>query len=373
MAAQEVVEVVDTIYNPPVIFSSMPRQYEIADIIVTGAENYDTYNIIGYSGLKVGDKVDVPGSELTSAVKRLMRQRLFSQAQIKVNKIAGDKVWLEIALRTQPRISDVNYIGIKKGERDDLQERLQIMKGNQITQNDVNRAIAIIKKYYSEKGFSNADVKIDLREDLSQPNYMFVDISINKHNKTKVNKIYIDGNEVLSDNAVKGAMKKTNEKGPLRNLFKQKKFVEQDYEDDLNRIIQKYNEKGYRDAKILKDSVVAFDDKTVDVYITLEEGQKYYINNIDWVGNTVFSTDQLNSLLDMHKGDVYNQKLLEKRMREDDESVSNLYMNRGYLFYQLIPIEKNVRGDSIDLEMRMMEGPQARINKVVINGNDRLY
>ncbi|MDE6321629.1 MAG: outer membrane protein assembly factor BamA, partial [Muribaculaceae bacterium] len=165
MAAQEVVEVVDTIYNPPVIFSSMPRQYEIADIIVTGAENYDTYNIIGYSGLKVGDKVDVPGSELTSAVKRLMRQRLFSQAQIKVNKIAGDKVWLEIALRTQPRISDVNYIGIKKGERDDLQERLQIMKGNQITQNDVNRAIAIIKKYYSEKGFSNADVKIDLRED----------------------------------------------------------------------------------------------------------------------------------------------------------------------------------------------------------------
>ncbi len=373
LSAQETVEVVDTIYNPPVIFSSMPRQYEIADIIVTGADNYDTYNIIGYSGLKVGDKVDVPGAEISAAVKRLMRQRLFSQAQIKVNKIAGDKVWLEIALRTQPRISDVNYIGIKKGEQDDLQERLQIMKGNQITQNDVNRATDIIKKYYSEKGFSNADVKIDLREDLSQPNYMFVDISINKHNKTKVHKIYIDGNEVLSDNAVKGAMKKTNEKGPLRNLFKQKKFVEQDYEDDLNRIIQKYNEKGYRDAKILKDSVASYDEKTVDVFITLEEGHKYYINNIDWVGNTVFSTDQLNSLLDMHKGDVYDQKLLEKRMREDDESVSNLYMNRGYLFYQLIPIEKNVRGDSIDLELRMMEGPQARINKVTINGNDRLY
>lgn len=373
VVAQNDAAYVDTIYNPPVIFNSMPRQYEIADIKVTGADNYAPYNIIGYAGLKVGDKVDVPGAELTTATKRLMRQGLFSQAQMKIEKIAGDKVWLEIALRTQPRISEVNYIGVKKGEREDLQERLQLMKGNQITQNIVNIAHDIVKKYYAEKGFSNADVKIELREDLSHENEMFVDITVNKHNKTKVHKIYIEGNEVLSDNAVKGAMKKTNEKGPLRNLFKQKKFVEQDYEDDLNRIIQKYNEKGYRDAKILRDSVARYDDKTVDIYIDIEEGNKYYINNIDWVGNTVFSTDQLSTLLDMHKGDVYNQKLLEKRIREDDESVANLYMNRGYLFYQLVPIEKNVRGDSIDLEMRMMEGPQARINKVTINGNDRLY
>ena len=364
---------VDTIYNPPVIFNGMPRTYEIADIKVTGAPNYDDYIVIGYSGLKKGDRVEVPGAEITAAAKRLMKQGLFSQAQFKIEKIAGDKAWLEIALRTQPRISEVNYIGVKKGEREDLQERLQLMKGNQITQNIVNRATSIVKKYYADKGFGNADVKIDLREDLSHQNEMIVDISVNKHSKVKVHKIYIDGNEVLSDNAVKGAMKKTNEKGKLRNLFKQKKFVETDYEDDLNRIIQKYNEKGYRDAKILHDSVAPYNEKTVDVFITVEEGKKYYISNIDWVGNTVYTTDQLDAILGIQPGEVYNQKLLEKRMREDDESVSNLYMNRGYLFYQLVPIEKNIHGDSIDLEMRMMEGPQARINQVVINGNDRLY
>lgn len=366
-------ERVDTIYNPPVIFNGMPRTYEIADIKVTGAQNYEDFIILGYAGLKKGDRVEVPGAEITAAAKRLMRQGLFSQAQIKVEKIAGDKAWLEIALRTQPRISEVNYNGVKKGEKEDLQERLQLMKGNQITQNIVNRATGIVKKYYADKGFGNADVKIELREDLSHQNEMIVDINVNKHSKVKVHKIYIDGNEVLSDNAVKGAMKKTNEKGKLRNLFKQKKFVESDYQDDLNRIIQKYNEKGYRDAKILKDSVARYDEKSVDVFITVEEGKKYYISNIDWVGNTVYTTDQLDAILGIQPGEVYNQKLLEKRMREDDESVSNLYMNRGYLFYQLVPIEKNIKGDSIDLEMRMMEGPQARINQVVINGNDRLY
>ncbi|WP_303335484.1 outer membrane protein assembly factor, partial [uncultured Duncaniella sp.] len=171
------------------------------------------------------------------------------------------------------------------------------------------------------------------------------------------------------------AMKKTNEKGKLINLFKQKKFVESDYEDDLERIIAKYNEKGYRDATILSDSVVPFDDKTVDVYITLDEGKKYYLNNVSWVGNTVYPTYILDNILGMQKGDVYNQKLINKRTAADgdEDAVSNYYMDKGYLFFQLVPIEKNVHGDSIDLEMRIMEGPQARINNVVINGNDRLY
>ena len=170
-------------------------------------------------------------------------------------------------------------------------------------------------------------------------------------------------------------MKKTNEKGKLINLFKQKKFVESDYEDDLERIIAKYNEKGYRDATILSDSVVPFDDKTVDVYITLDEGKKYYLNNVSWVGNTVYPTYILDNILGMQKGDVYNQKLINKRTAADgdEDAVSNYYMDKGYLFFQLVPIEKNVHGDSIDLEMRIMEGPQARINNVVINGNDRLY
>lgn len=297
-------ERVDTIYNPPIVYTGLPNVYEIADIKVTGADNYEDYIVIGYSGLKKGDKIEIPGNDVTTAVKRLMRQGLFAQAQLVVDKIAGDKVWLTINLRTQPRISDVKYSGMKKGEREDLQKRLQLMKGNQITQNIVNRATDIVKKYFSEKGFGKADVKVWLQEDLSHKNEMIVNIDVNKHSKVKVHKIYIDGNEVLSDRKLKRVIKKTNESGNLLKLFSQKKFVEQDYKDDLNRIIQKYNELGYRDAKIVSDSVVPYDDKKVDVYIDIDEGKKYYISDISWVGNTVYNTDQLNYLLGMKPGDV---------------------------------------------------------------------
>jgi outer membrane protein insertion porin family len=364
---------VDTIYNPNILYTGMSKTYEIAGMEVSGVPNYEDYIVIGYSGLNIGDKIEIPGPDVTNAAKRFARQGLFSSIQIKVQKIAGDKVWLEFALKPQPRISAINYIGCSKGEKRDLEERLQLVKGNQITQNIVNRATAIIKGYYNDKGFGNANIRIDQVEDLSAPNENIVNINIDKNSKVKVHKIYIDGNEMLSDNALQRAMKKTNEKGKLINLFKQKKFVESEYREDLDRIVAKYNEKGYRDAKILSDSVVNYDDKTVDVYINLTEGKKYYIQNIDWVGNTVYPTELLDRILDIRPGDVYNQKLLNKRTTEDEDAVSNLYLNNGYLFYRLYPIEKNVNGDSIDLEMRMIEGPQATINNVVITGNDRLY
>jgi outer membrane protein insertion porin family len=363
----------DTIYNPTVVFSGMPRTYEIADIKVTGAPNYDDFLILGYTGLKVGDRIEIPGNDITNAVKRLMRQQLFSQARVKLVKTCGDKAWIELELRAQPRISEVNYNGMKKGEREDLQERLQLMKGNQITQNIVNRVKLITEKYFADKGFGNADVNIVLREDLSNKEEMIVDVNVDKHDKVKVHKIYIDGNEVMSDSKLQRTMKKTNENGKLLNIFKQKKFVENDYHDDLNRIIQKYNEEGYRDAKIISDSVAPYNEKLVDVYINVEEGKKYYIKDISWVGNTVYPNNVLDAYLGMKAGDVYNQKMMNKRLNEDEDAVSSLYMNEGYLFYQLVPIEREISGDSISLEMRMMEGPQARINNVVINGNDRLY
>ena len=366
----------DTVYNPKIIYTGMPSTYEIAGIKVTGVPNYEDDIVIGYSGLNVGDFIEIPGNDITNAAKRFARQGLFSSIQIKVEKMYGDKVWLEFALKPQPRIAAINYHGTSGGERKDLEEKLQLMKGNQITPNIVNRAKQIIKAFYSQKGFGNADVRIEQTPDLSAPGEDIVDIYVNKNNKVKVHKIYIDGNEVLSDNAIQRTMKKTNEKGKLINLFRQKKFVESDFQDDLNRIIEKYNEKGYRDAKILSDSVVPYDDKTVDVYITLEEGKKYYISSIDWVGNTVYPSDFLDYVLDMKPGDVYNQKILEKRTdpnKGDDDNIPNIYQNQGYLFYQLIPIEKNVHGDSIALEMRMIEGPKATINNVIINGNDRLY
>ena len=363
----------DTIYNPKVVYSAMPRTYEIAGITIEGAPAYDDYLVLGYANLKVGDKVTIPGDDITDAVKRLMRQNLFAQARIELEKTAGNKAWLKIILRTQPRISAVNYYGAKKGEIKDLQERLQLIKGNQITQNIMNRAEAIIVKYYTDKGFGNATANIKLREDLSNQNEVFVDINIDKHSKVKVHKIYFSGNEVMSDGALKRTLKKTNEKNDILKIFSQKKFVESDYQDDLNRILDKYNEKGYRDARIIADSVVPYDDGTVDVYIDLDEGRKYYIKDINWVGNTIYPNEILDDFLGMKPGDVYNQKLMRKRLNEDEDAVANLYMDKGYLFYNLIPIERDVQGDSIVLEMRMMEGPQARINNVVINGNDRLY
>ena len=363
----------DTIYNPPVIYGNIPKVFEIAGIKVEGAPNYEDNIILGYAGLKVGDRLAIPGEEVTNIVKRLMRQGLFAQAQFVVDKTADGKAWVTLKLRPQPRISKVNYNGMKKGEREDIQERLQLLKGNQITQNIINRAEAIIKQYYDGKGFGNAQVNIILHEDLSAPNEMIVDINVDKHDKVKVHKIYIDGNEVMSDRQIQRAMKKTNEQGKLINLFRQKKFVESDYHDDLNRILEKYNEKGYRDAKIVSDSVVPYDDRLVDVHITVDEGKRYYIKDISWVGNTIKSSEELAYYLGMQPGDVYNQKLLDKRLNTDDDAVANLYMNNGYLFYELVPVEREISGDSISLEMRIVEGPQARINNVVINGNDRLY
>lgn len=363
----------DTIYSPTVIYSPMPKSYEIADITVQGVSHVDDYHIIAFSGLSVGEKLEIPGNEISNAVKRFYRQGIYSKVQILVTKTVGDKAWLTIVLRQHPRMSEMRFNNISSGDKKDIIERLGMVPGHQVTPNIIKRAEQIIQNFYAAKGFKNAQVHITEHPDLSKENQVILDVAVNKNSKVKVHKIYVEGNEILSDNKVKRAMKKTNENGNILNLFKQKKFVEQDFKDDLHRIISKYNELGYRDAQITFDSVVPYSKDRVDVHIGVDEGQKYYISDIKWVGNTVYGTDDLNALLGIRPGDVYNQKLLQKRTSEDDDAVSNLYMNNGYLFFQLIPIEQNIHGDSIDLQMRVIEGPQARINKVMINGNDRLY
>ena len=364
----------DTIYNPEVLYSATPKKYEIAGISVSGVKNnYEDYVLIGFSGLSVGETIEIPGDAITTAVKRFWRQGLFSDVAISVTKIYGSQVWLNIDLKQRPRISQINYNGIKKSEREDLELKLGLVKGNQITPNIVDRAKMLIKKHFEEKGFKNAEVQILQKDDLSHENQVIVDINIDKKEKVKVHKIYIDGNTVLSDNKLQRVMKKTNEKGKLINLFRTKKFVKEKFAEDLNLIIDKYNELGYRDAVIVSDSVAPYNDKTVDVFIKVDEGRKYYLRDIRWVGNTLYPSEYLSALLRMKPGDVYNQKLLRQRTMEDEDAVANLYMNNGYLFFQLDPIEVNVENDSIDLELRMYEGQQARINKIIIQGNDRLY
>jgi outer membrane protein assembly complex, YaeT protein len=363
--------------------TSSDKKYAIADIQVTGVESYGykDYMLIGISGLAVGDKISVPGDEISDALRLFWKHGLFSDVKIKATKMTADSVWLEIALKPNPLVSQVNFSGIKKGEREDLELKIGITKGSQLTPNLINRAKVRISDYFDEKGFSNSEVRIQQRDDLSQAGHIIVDIDIDKNEKTKINRIHLSGNENLSDYDLKVAMKKTNEGFDLsrrfrlswRKMFSTKKFVKDEYENDLNNIIEKYNEKGYRDARIETDSVVYVSDKKVDIYINVDEGDKYYIRDINWVGNTLQSSYMLSSILDMKAGDVYNQKKLTERLSTDEDAVANIYYNHGYIFSRMIPVETHIENDSIDIEIRISEGTQATINRVIINGNDRVY
>lgn len=364
--------------NPVILYSGNPKSYEIGGIAVSGVKNYEDYVLIGLSGLSVGQKVQIPGDDITNATKRYWKHGLFSDVRILADSIVGDRIYLTIQLAERPRISEIHYNGVKKSEREDLESRLGIVKGRQITPNMVDRAKIVIKRYFDEKGFKNAEVEIVQRDDVAADNQMIVDINIDKKEKIKINKIYIDGNEHLSDKTIRKAMKKTRERSNwanrFRNFFKGgKKFITEKYEEDKDLIIEKYNELGYRDAQILSDSVVAHDDRTVDIYLNMEEGNRYYLRHVTWVGNTVYPADKLNEALQMKRGDVYNQKKMSERLNSDEDAIQSQYYNNGYVFLELEPVEVNVDGDSIDVEMRMREGRQATINRVRIAGNDRLY
>jgi outer membrane protein insertion porin family len=363
----------DSAETPVILYSGSPKKYEIADIKVEGVSNYEDYVLIGLSGLSVGQTVTVPGDDITTAVKRYWRHGLFSDVQILADKIEDDKIYLRIKLAQRPRIAEINYHGVKKSEREDLESKLGLVKGSQITPNLVDRAKILIKKHFDEKGFKNADVTVMERPIPGNKDQVNVDVTVDKKEKVKVNSITFEGNQVLPAKKLKRVMKKTNEKNKFANIFRAKKFIEEKYEEDKQLIIDKYNELGYRDARIVTDSVTNYDNRTVDVFIRVDEGEKYYVRNITWVGNTIFPSDLLNEQLRMKSGDVYNQKLMNERLTGDEDAIGNNYYNRGYLFYNLDPVEVNVVGDSIDLEMRVTEGPQATINKVTINGNDRLY
>ena len=369
----------DKIVNPDISYAGTPRTCTIGGLAVEGVEGYEDYVLTGLSGLSVGQNITVPGNEITEAVKRYWRHGLFSKVAITADSIVGSKIYLCIHLALRPRVSVINYSGVKKSEREDLENKLGILKGNQITPNMIDRAKILGQKYFDEKGYKNAEINITQRDDVANPNHVILDIDIDKKDKMKVRHIIIEGNENLKTSKIKGGLfrkgvfAKTHEAGTIGSFLKAKKFTNERYQKDKQNLVDKYNELGYRDMYIVTDSVWNNDPKHVNVYVKVYEGQKYYIRNISWVGNTIVSSDYLNALLGMKKGDVYNQKQLNKRLTEDDDAVGNYYWNNGYLFYQLNPTEVNIVGDSIDLEMRIHEGQQAHISNVRIYGNDRLY
>ncbi len=365
--------------NPVVDYGRTPREYILGGLTVSGVQNYDDYLLIGLSGLQVGQKITIPGDQVTKALRRYWRNGLFSNVSIRIDSVVQDSAYLHIQLTQRPRISEITYTGVKKSEREDLEKKLGLVKEGQMTPNTIDRAKILAKKYFDEKGFKNAEIEITQRDDAAKPDHVLVDVAINKKDKVKVNHIYITGNDNLAEKKIKGTLiskgvlKTIHERHNMGSWFHSKKFVDKKYKEAKDNLINKYAQLGYRDAYLVSDSVVPFDDKSVDVYLNVDEGQKYYVRNIEWVGNTVYNTNDLDQLLGMKQGDVYDQKLLHDRLSGDEDAVGNLYYNNGYVFYQLDPVETNIVGDSVDLEMRIFEGTQAHISHMRIIGNDRVY
>lgn len=361
----------------PEIDYNSPKEYTIAAISISGNNNYDEYVLIGYSGLKIGQKIIVPSDVTSTVVQRFWKQGLFTNVRLEIAGIQGNNIWLNIHLDQRPKISEINFTGAKKKEKEELEKSIGISKGSQITPYLIDKAKKVITDYYHDKGYYYARVSVVPREE--DGTETIVDIKIEKGNKIKVNHIYFTGNKELSDKKLDRAMKKTNDKNNILNIFRNKKFIPFEYENDKKLLIEKYNELGYRDAVIVADSVVADTSseknslKYVNVYISVDEGKRYYFRNINWLGNTVYSTDYLRRVLGIKKGDVYNQKKLNQRLNEDEDCVSNLYLDNGYLFFNMQPFETNIVGDSIDMEIRIMEGRQATINRVNIEGSEYLY
>ena len=367
----------DKIVNPDISYAGTPRTCVIGGIAVEGVDGYEDYVLTGLSGLTVGEEIEVPGSQITEAVKRYWRNGLFSKVKITADSIVGNKVYLCIHLGMRPRIKDIRYNGIKKAEREDMEAKLGMVKGMSLTRNIMDRAKILAKKYFDDKGYKNAEIEIVQHEDAA--GNVTLDVNIDKKDKMKVHELIFQGNEKLKSGKIKGnlftkgSFGKIHEAGKLTNIFKAKKFTEERYKEAKQALIEKYNELGFRDATILEDSVYAFDDKHVNILLKIDEGEKYFVRNITWVGNTVVTTDYLNAVLGMKKGDVYNQKHIDKRLKEDEDAAGNWYYNNGYVFSGIDPVEINIDGDSIDIEMRVTEGPQAHLNHVRIYGNDRLY
>lgn len=394
-----------------VVDYSKPREYEIGGVTVSGLEYLDKNVLIMLTGLNVGETVEIPGDEITKAIRKLWTQGLFEDISINVTEIQGNMVFLELYLKERPRMSNFSIKGVNKTEADNIREKINLSTTNVVTESLLMNTRHKIREYFREKGFMDATVEIIQHMDTVRANYVALEILIDKKSKVKISKIYPEGNSFFTDQKVKNALKETKERGvfsPLNDLevpivqsigklfrldlqgimdafgahfnkniklriFKASKFIEDKYEEDLINLIAKYNAVGYRDAIIAGDSVYRNPDGTLSIKLKIDEGDQYFFRNITWIGNTVYSTEILDRVLKIQKGDVYNKDLLDRNLmfNATETDVSSLYMDRGYLFFQAEPVEVAIENDSIDLEIRLREGKQARINKVMVKGNTK--
>jgi outer membrane protein insertion porin family len=356
---------------PAVIdYSRTPKDYQIGGVTTSG-QKYITQNVLlQFSGLDVGKVITVPGEAIPAAIQKLWDQQLFSDVRITATRIEGDLIFLDIFLQEMPRLARFSFSGVSKQEADDLKEKVKLVRGNLVTPYTLSRTEFLVKEHFIEKGYLNCEATIMQRSDSLLQNSTVLDIRVDKKSKVKIDRIIFEGATVLPEKKLRRAMKETKQK-TWYNIFKASKYLESNFADDKEKVIAKYNTLGYRDARILKDSLYHNPDGTVGLMIRMEEGKQYFFRNISWAGNIKYTSDQLSTFLRIKKGEVYDQGVLENRLRNDPDAVGNAYMDFGYLFYDAEAQEVNVENDSIDLQIVIHEGQIARINKVIITGNDR--
>jgi outer membrane protein insertion porin family len=352
-------------------YASAPKKYIIAEITVSGVKFFNTDQVIGLSGLAIGDTISIPGDQISQAIKRIWKNGLFSDAKMSATKVVGDKIYLDIHLQERPRIVGYSIEGVKKSDREDLQGMLYIRRGSEFSDYLKTSSINIIKKFYDEKGYKNAEVELIVTQDTSIGNGVRVTFKINRGQRVRVREINFEGNKEISSSKLRGAMKNVHRKR-WYTFFWSSKYIESKLDEDEMKLIDYYNERGYRDAQILDDSVWKIGNKEVGILYKIYEGNQYYYRSIKWVGNTKYPSEFLTSnVLRIESGDIYDKVTLRKRLFEEETSVSTMYNDEGYLFFNVQPVEVKIEGDSVDLELRVYEGKPATINNIYISGNSK--
>ncbi|NER12577.1 outer membrane protein assembly factor BamA [Leptobacterium flavescens] len=351
------------------------KKYILGGIKVTGIKSYNENTVITYTRLRVGQPITVPGEEISKVIKNLWGLELFSDINVYITKIEGDKIFLELNIQELPTLSEVKIAGIKNKRVDEIVKETDLKKGKKLTESFLTNTKNYLVNKYKKQGYLNAKVNLVTAVDTAETNSLKLLVNIDRGEKVKVRSITFNGNEQLKGKRLRKAMKNTKKKFPLR-FWKKSKFIDEDYQTDLSTIIDAYKEKGFRDARIISDTV-AFNNEsnTIDINIDVEEGRKYYFGNIDFIGNTAYTDEQLKSILGIDEGDTYNGVLLKERVADptkpDALDVTNLYQNNGYLFSRINTVEVSAENDTIDFEVRIIEGKPAYINNVTVKGNDK--
>ncbi len=350
------------------------KSYILGGIDVTGLQSYNEQTVKTYTGLRVGQPITLPGEQISAVIKKLWGLELFSEIDIFITNIEENTVFLELNIIERPTLTNVKFYGVKKGKVEGLIKDTDLKKGKKITESLISNSKNYITNKYKKQGYLNADVTIATSKDTIEGNTRNMVVNVNKGDKVKIRDIIFEGNEQLSDKKLRKALKSTKQK-KLGRFWKKSKYIQEDYEEDLSLLVDKFAENGYRDARVISDSIIKVDENNIDLKIKVEEGDKYYFGNIDFVGNTVYTDRQLNQVLGIKKGDTYNGVLLRERIADnskpDPSDVTSLYQNNGYLFSTINPVEISAANDTIDFEIRIIEGKETFLDHVTVSGNDK--